>query len=192
MFADGDRKSLYGKTRQEVAHLLASAVRDDERGITPVDERQTISAYLGSWIAGYKQRRRLTSYERNERTVRLHLIPGLGKIALAKLTSQQVEAFYTRKLAEGVTAYTVRMCHKVLRQALNDALRLSLVHRTLAVLVKPPRSRTREMAFYTEEQDRGTGAGTAGRGGGQPARSPGRVSARHRHARRRAAGAHLG
>jgi hypothetical protein len=96
MFDDGERKSFYGKTRQEVAHLLATAVRDYERGITPIDERQTVGVYLSSWIAGYKQRRRLTSYERNERTVRLHLIPGLGKMALARLTPQHVEAFYTR------------------------------------------------------------------------------------------------
>lgn len=53
-----------------------------------------------------------------------------------------------------MTAYTVRMCHKVLRQALNDALRLGLVYRNAAVLVKPPRSRPREIAFYTEEQAR--------------------------------------
>jgi hypothetical protein len=31
------------------------------------------------------------------------------------------------------------MCHKVLRQALNDALRLGLVHRNVAIVVKPPR-----------------------------------------------------
>lgn len=151
---DGERKSYYGKTRQEVSRLLANALRNQEQGITPLDERQTVGAYLGSWIETYKQRRKLTSYERNERTVRLHLIPGLGKLQLVKLTPQQVEVFYTRKLAEGATAYTVRMCHKVLRQALNDALRLGLVHRNVAVLVKPPRSRSREMAFYTEEQAR--------------------------------------
>ncbi len=152
MFDDGERKSIYGKTRQEVAHLLATAVRDYERGITPIDERQTVGVYLSSWIAGYKQRRRLTSYERNERTARLHLIPGLGKMALARLTPQHVEAFYTRKLAERTTAYTVRMCHRVLRQALNGALRLGLVHRNVAIVVKPPRWRAREMAFYTEKQ----------------------------------------
>jgi integrase len=154
LFDDGERKSFYGKTRQEVAYLLASAVRDFEKGIVPVDEHQSVGTYLGSWIAGYKQRRRLTSYERNERTVRLHLIPGLGKIALARLSAQQVEAFYTRKLAEGVTPYTVRMCHKVLRQVLNDALRLGLVYRNVAVVAKPPRAHMREMAFFTEEQAR--------------------------------------
>jgi len=69
-----------------------------------------------------------------------------------RLTPQEVEVFYTHILTEGISAFTVRMCHKVLRQALNDALRLGLVHRNVAVLVKPPRVRPREMAFYTEEQ----------------------------------------
>jgi len=78
----------------------------------------------------------------------------LGKYQLVKLTPQHVEVFYTRNLAEGVTAFTVRMCHKVLRQALHDALRLGLVYRNVAVLVKPPRSQSREIRFYTEEQAR--------------------------------------
>jgi integrase len=73
---------------------------------------------------------------------------------LTTLTPQQIETFYTRKLAEGTTPYTVRMCHKVLRQAPNDALWLGLVYRNVAAVVRPPRARTREMAFYTEEQAR--------------------------------------
>jgi integrase len=152
--AAGKRQSIYGNTRQEVARLLNAAIRDRELGITALSARQTVGDYLTSWMAIYKQRRRLTSYERNERTVRRHLIPGLGSKVLAKLTPQEIEVFYTRKLADGTSAFTVRMCHKVLRQALNDALRLGLVHRNVVALVKPPRARSREMAFYTEEQVR--------------------------------------
>jgi integrase len=154
LFPNGERASFYGKTRQDAAQRLARAVHDFEKGIVPVHENQTVSTYLTSWIEGYKQRRRRTSYERNERTVRLHLIPGLGKISLTALTPQHIETFYTRKLAEGTTAFTVRMCHKVLRQALNDALRLGLVYRNVVPVVRPPRSRTREMAFYNEDQAR--------------------------------------
>lgn len=90
---DGERKSYYGKTRQEVSRLLATAIRNQEQGITPLDERQTVGAFLASWIETYKQRRKLTSYERNERTVRIHLIPGLGKHQLVKLTLQLVEVY---------------------------------------------------------------------------------------------------
>jgi integrase len=76
----------------------------------------------------------------------------LGKQALAKLTAQHIEMFYTRKLADGAQASAIRFCHKVLRAALTDAVRLGLIYRNVASLVKPPRARTQEMAVYTEEQ----------------------------------------
>jgi integrase len=76
----------------------------------------------------------------------------LGKQTLAKLTAQHIEMFYTRKLADGTQASAIRFCHKVLRAALTDAVRLGLIYRNVASLVKPPRARTQEMAVYTEEQ----------------------------------------
>jgi integrase len=149
---DGTRKSLYGATRQEVARELATAMRDREQGLSALDDRQTVGEYLAAWIESYRQRRRITSYLRYERVIRRHLQPGLGKLVLSKLTPQQVETFYTRKLAEGDTPYNVRNCHKVLRAALTDAMWLGLVHRNVASLARPPRSRSRDMAIYTEKQ----------------------------------------
>lgn len=151
---NGERRSIYGETRQDVVRQLLAALRDQEQGLGNLNERQSVGDYLAAWIEIYCQRRRRTSYERYERIVRPHLIPGLGEIPLAKLTPQHVEAFYSKKLASGETAATVRFCHKVLRAALNDALRLGLVHRNSASLVRPPRSYSHEMSFYTEEQAR--------------------------------------
>lgn len=85
---NGERKSFYGKTRQEVTHALQDFLRQQEQGLGALNERQTITAYLTAWIAGYRQRRRITSYVRYERVIRVHLIPGIGKIQLAKLTHQ--------------------------------------------------------------------------------------------------------
>ncbi len=151
---DGSRKSPYGKTRAEASRELDQARRDRERGIAVLHDRQTVGDYLTSWIASYGQRRRYTSYERYERVIRLHLLPVIGKLTLSKLTAQQVEAFYAGKLRDGDAPSKVRFCHKVLRAALSDAVRLGLVHRNVASLAKQPRSRTHKMAIYTEEQAR--------------------------------------
>jgi integrase len=142
---NGERRSIYGNTRQDVARQLRAALRDQEQGLGNLNEHQSVGDYLATWIEIYGQRRRRTSYERYERIVRPHLLPGLGKIPLARLTPQHIEAFYSKKLAAGETPATVRFCHKVLRAALNDALRLGLVHRNSASLVRPPRSHTHEM-----------------------------------------------
>ena len=150
--SDGTRKSLFAKTRQEAARALTEALGRREQGLDALDERQTLSTYLASWIEGYRPRRRTSSYERYETVVRRYLIPAFTRIALTKLTSQQVEQFYARRLAVGMTPYSVWYCHRVLNHALNDALRLGLVHRNVVHLIKPPRVPKREMAFLTEEQ----------------------------------------
>jgi integrase len=151
---DATRRSLYGQTRQEVACLLAAAIRDRELGLYVSNDRQTVDQYLAGWLAGYRHQVKLSSYTRYEHVVRLHLMPGLGTPVLTKLTPQDVRSFYTRELERGASAQTVRYAHILLRAALHDALRLGLVQRNVADLVDPPRRIQREMRILTEAQAR--------------------------------------
>jgi integrase len=48
---DGTRRSVYGKTRQEVAQLLTQMLRDRELGALANTPRQTLDQYLESWLA---------------------------------------------------------------------------------------------------------------------------------------------
>src|SRR5260370_12576770 len=154
LLADGTRQSLYGKTRQEAARLLSSAMRDRELGLTASNSRETVEQFLTSWIEAYRHQVRLSSYTRYEHVVRLHLVPGLGSIVLSKLTPQQVRVYYTREMASVASTQTVRYCHILLQAALKDALRLGLVQRNVAELVDPPPRLRREMAILSEEQAR--------------------------------------
>jgi hypothetical protein len=52
---DGKRASLYGKTRDEVRAKLTKAQRERDQGLPGVhNERQTVAAYLTSWLAMVK------------------------------------------------------------------------------------------------------------------------------------------
>src|SRR5258707_5067983 len=152
LLADGTRRSLYGKTRQEAARLLSGAMRDRELGLTASNSRETVEQYLTSWIEASRHQVRLSSYTRYEHVVRLHLVPGLGTIVLSKLTPQQVRVYYTREMASGASTQTVRYCHILLQAALKDALRLGLVQRNVAELVDPPLRVRRQMAILSQEQ----------------------------------------
>ena len=86
--------------------------------------------------------------------VRLHISPELGNVPLAKLTAQQVQALYARKLDDGLSPTTVHHLHAVLHRALKAALRLELVQRNITELIDPPRMAHREMATLSPEQAR--------------------------------------
>ena len=71
--------------------------------------------------------------------VRLHITPEIGRIPLAKLSPQDVQAFVNRKLDSGLSPRTVQYMHAVLRRALGQAERWGTVPRNVARLVSAPR-----------------------------------------------------
>jgi integrase len=152
--ADGTRKTLYAKTRQEAARLLTDALRDRDKGIVIVGENQTVQAYLSAWVETMKPIIRYRTWQRYDEIVRLHILPTLGKLALARLTAQQVQHLYSAKLSAGLTATTVAHLHAVLHRALAAAVRLGAVPRNVCDLVDAPRIASPEMQVLTPEQAR--------------------------------------
>jgi integrase len=74
-----------------------------------------------------------------EEAIRLHLIPVLGKYQLQKLSAQHVQAFYARKLKEGLFPSTVIYYHSILHNALETVVKWGLVSRNVCDLVTAPR-----------------------------------------------------
>jgi integrase len=149
------RRSLYRKTRQEAARALMDALRDREHGIPALPKRQSVGEYLQRWLDTVKRHTvDSSSYVRYEVNVRVHLVPALGRLRLAQLNAQHIQAFYTGKLSAGYAPATVHNMHATLQNALAQALQLGLVARNVATMVTPPRVKRNEMAILSEEQAR--------------------------------------
>ena len=148
----GKRKSFYAKTRQEAARKLAAALRDLESGLPVVGGKQTVGQYLTSWLDATKATVRPATWRRYEQYVRLHALPLLGTVPLVKLTAQQVQLLYAKKLEEGQSSTSVHHLHAVLHRALEAAVRLGLLQRNVCDLVDVPRMRHHEMTTLSEEQ----------------------------------------
>ncbi len=81
------------------------------------------------------------------------MVADLGEIWLQKLTAQQVQRFYAKKLQEDkLSTKTVHEIHEVLHLALANAVRWNLVSKNVCDLVSPPRIVSREVAPLTLEQ----------------------------------------
>src|ERR1044071_1485471 len=90
----GRRKAYYGKTRGEVHAKLVAAQRDQQRGIAPVAERETVGPFLERWLETVVKRSvRPKTHYGYAQMVRDHIAPSLGKHRLARLTPQQVDQF---------------------------------------------------------------------------------------------------
>jgi integrase len=152
---NGKRKSLYGKTRREVQDKLKAAQRDLDNGLDLTVAQQSVGQFLDRWLEDVvKPSVRPKTHHSYAQLVRLHLKPELGHIPLTKLTPQHVQSMMTNKTAAGLSPRTVQYLRAVLRRALGQAMKWSLVGRNVATLVDPPRSVRKPVHPLTAEQAR--------------------------------------
>lgn len=137
----GKSKFLYGRTRKEVQEKLKTVLYEQQQGTLVTGAQQKVGQFLTHWLEdAHKRSIRPRTYERYEEIVRLHLAPGIGQHQLQKLTPQQLQMFYSKKLEEGLSATTVASFHNVLHKALETAVRWNLIARNPCDLVSPPKS----------------------------------------------------
>jgi integrase len=151
---DGTRKSLYGKTRQEVASRLRDALRDKDKGIPIVGERQTVAEFFELWLPMIKQSIKQSTWERYGLFLRKHVLPTLGRKSLSKLTPVQIQALYSARLEAGASPTSINHLHALLHLAFDSAVKLGLAQRNVADYVTPPRIRRQEMHVLLPDQVR--------------------------------------
>ncbi len=138
------RKTLYGKTRAEVAAKLAKAVSDREGGLVFSADGVKLEEYLRRWLEdSVKDTVRNTTYERYEQIARRHIIPMLGDLKLKTVAPTHVRALYKEKL-QSLSPRTVQYIHITLHKALKQAVTDGLIPRNATEAVKPPQVRREE------------------------------------------------
>lgn len=152
--ADGKRKVIYGRTRDEVAKKVTNLLKTIADCLPiQTDERTTVGQFLESWLEqSAKHIVRESTFSSYQQLVKKHLIPGLGAHRLTKLEPSHVQEFLNTKLAGGLSPRTVAYLRGLLRAALQQALKWGLVGRNVAGLVDPPRQRKPEVNVLTPDE----------------------------------------
>jgi integrase len=147
------RKAFYGKTRKEVQEKLKQALHEQQQGTLVTAPQQTVAQFLVDWLENtHRKNVRPATYERYKDAIRLHLVPVLGGYRLQRLSAQHVQAFYAKKLNEGLSPTTVIYFHSVLHNALDTAAKWGLVPRNVCDLTSPPRKERFEIQPLSAEQ----------------------------------------
>jgi integrase len=146
------RKTLYGKTRKEVAKELARALSDREGGLIFDAEGLKLRKYLTRWLEdSVKDTVRNTTYERYEQISRTHIVPMLGGVKLKGLSPTHVRGLYKEKL-QTLSPRSVQYIHVTLHKALKQAVNDGLIPRNATEAVKPPQMHREEIRPLTPEQ----------------------------------------
>jgi integrase len=148
------RKTLYGKTRAEVAAKLAKALSNREDGLVFDAGNLTLGEYLLRWLSdSVKSTVRASTFERHEQLVRCHIRPALGEIKLKALTPVHVRRLISDKSSGALAAGTVRKIHSTLHKALSQAVSDGLIPRNAAA-VQAPSPAPEEMRPLSEAEAR--------------------------------------
>jgi len=130
------RQYFTGKTRAEVAAKVNRALQDVQDGTPVISAKQTLGQFLARWLEdSVKLTVAPRTYKSYSDTVRLHIEPAIGRIPLAQLTPQHVQ----KMMRAATTPRNADYARRVLRVALNRALKWGDVTRNVATLADSPR-----------------------------------------------------
>jgi integrase len=147
------RKSVYGRTKEEVAMKLRKAIADSEGGLVFDAEGLTVAEYLRHWLEGsVKGSVWHTTYRDYAGHVKNHIAPELGRLKLVKLTATHVQALYRKKLDSGLAPRTVQYIHATLHKALDQAVKWRLIPYNVSDAVTKPHQERSERDALTLRQ----------------------------------------
>ena len=158
-------KNVLAKTKTE---CVAKLERLRESIKAPAPEQPKAGILLGDWLdlwyQGYKKPNlRPNTQMSYERRIYQHILPALGSVQLDKLTTPDIQQFYTglkqggrllrtELYGDGLSDQTVRGIHTTLHAALDKAVEEKLIFRNPAEGCKLPPVRAREMQVLTPEE----------------------------------------
>jgi integrase len=121
-------------------------------GVLSRQPKGNVEQYLNRWLTEYVEPNLSPNTVKGyNNIVTVHLIPGLGKIALKNIKAEHLQTYYADKL-KTLNSTTVRHHHTLLHRAFKQAVLLDLMARNPADAVTPPRYHKAEMHILNESQ----------------------------------------
>jgi integrase len=122
-------------------------------------DRTTLAVFLDRWLEHVKTQVSPRTHERYAEIARKNIAPLLGAVVLSKLQPAQISSAYAkaltsghRKRAGGLSPRTVHHMHRILRQALQQAVIWTVLARNPAAAVKPPKVERGTLQTYDLDQ----------------------------------------
>jgi integrase len=153
--ADGARKRRWHSftgTKREAQVECARLLTELKAGTAVDPSRLTVAAFFERWLEHMRGQVSPRSHERYAELCRKNLAPLLGHFTLTKLQPAHISQAYAKALASGrrdgtggLSARTVTHMHRVLREALQQAVCWHLLARNPADAVKPPKIERQQM-----------------------------------------------
>ena len=120
------RKSVYGKTQQEVRKKLASVISDLDDGTYKEPTKMTVKQWFEIWLSEYTINLKPLTLKAYKSNTNNHIIPKLGKTDISKITPHQIQKMIN-ELSKDHTPKTVKNIHGIIHQGFAQAVALGYI-----------------------------------------------------------------
>lgn len=133
-------------TKKDAEALLLQLQNQKANGVDVLPGRVTVAEYLAKWLETYARPNTAPkTFRRYEQLIRVHIVPVVGGIPLGKLRPLHIQQVYQNVQDKGRSARTALHCHRVLRHALQQAVKWQLLTTNPADAAEAPRPTRYEM-----------------------------------------------
>ena len=126
------QKSVYGKTQREVRQSLQQITTAIDEGVYVAPSKLSVEQWLNMWLEDYCVDVKPRTLDKYRSTVKVRLVPHLGKIKLSDLSTHHIQHVYNGFLrgADGfrqLSTKSIRDTHGTLHRALQQAVELDYI-----------------------------------------------------------------
>jgi integrase len=154
----GKRKRRWHRfkgTKREAQVECARLISEIQNGTSVEPSKITVAQFLDQWLEFIEPQVAPRTHERYGEIVHTYLAPALGTTFLTKLQAMAISAAYAGMLSSGrrrgvggLSARSVHHCHRILSQALQQAVRWRMLSRNPCNDVDPPRIERRALKVW--------------------------------------------
>jgi integrase len=161
--ATGKRKrkwhSLDAKGKRQAQIECARLISEMKGGTYLEPSKTTVAQFLDRWLEHMTSQLSPKSHARYVELARKNIAPLLGSVVLMQLRPAQISAAYSKAITHGrrdgtggLSPQTVTHMHRVLKQALGQAVKWEVLNRNPCDAVDPPRAVRGPMRTYDLDQ----------------------------------------
>ena len=154
------QRSVYGKTKKEVADKLHAIFFQKQQGIYVTPTKVLVKDWLIEWLHNYAHITvRPSTYISYEGYIYNHIIPIIGDLPIQKLTPPIVQNFYNDRFLNGridgkggLSSKTLRNMHNMFHQAMEQAKINGLIMQNPTDNAIIPKSQKKEMRVLSVQE----------------------------------------
>jgi len=142
-------------TKREAQLEAARLISQRQNGTAVEPSRIVLAQFLDQWLEFIEPQVAPRTHERYSEIVRTYLVPALGAILLIKLQPMTISTAYAGMLSSGrrrgtggLSPRSVHHCHRILSQALQQAVRWRMLSRNPCNDIDPPRVERRALKVW--------------------------------------------